>query len=87
MYVHSEGLTRLSTSNYSLKNIDNKFAHLTNYSINKKSETFKAASVDCGGEFETEGFKWSLGAFRRWLAQKESPEVCVFILFYFIYFI
>ena len=75
MYVHREGLTRLSTSDYSLKNIDNKFAHLTNYSINKKSDDFRAASVDGGEECETEGHKWSLGAFRRWLACKESPEV------------
>ena len=75
VYVHREGLTRLSTSDYSLKNIDNKFAHLTNYSINKKSDDFRAASVDGGEECETEGHKWSLGAFRRWLACKESPEV------------
>jgi hypothetical protein len=24
---------------------------------------------------ETEGFKWSLNAFRRWLSARESPEV------------
>lgn len=43
VYVYEEGLTRISTSNYSLKNLSNRFAHLTNYSINKKAENFKAA--------------------------------------------
>ena len=78
VYIHNEGLTRISTTEYSLKNIDNKFAHLTNYSINKKSTQFKAASIDQDGEnpdADTEGFKWSLAAFRRWLAAKESPDI------------
>ena len=90
VYIHDEGLTRISTSNYSLKNLSNRFAHLTNYSINKKSKVFKAAAfdADCGdcgdgpsgtpdGEdgADTEGFKWSLAAFKRWLSKKESPEI------------
>lgn len=105
VYVHEEGLTRISTSNFSLKNISNRFAHLTNYSINKKAENFKAATFDFPissepqeqqqeqqdeGESEieahlaegfvemipgeTEGFKWSLSAFRRWLAMKEGQD-------------
>jgi Tubulin-tyrosine ligase family len=82
VYIHEEGLTRLSTSEYALDNIDNKFAHLTNYSINKKAEQFKTAPVDGEGS-DTDGFKWSLAAFRKWLAVKESPEVillCVVIV-------
>lgn len=124
VYVHNEGLTRISTSKYSLKNTNNRFAHLTNYSINKKSKVFKAAAMvedaaaqrdedeaeaehdnddieDDGGSEENEektpstksnpsvstkasslsscpereGYKWSLAAFRRWLAEKESKEV------------
>ena len=74
VYIHNEGLTRISTSDYTVKNITNQFAHLTNYSINKNSELFKAASVDGEGDSETEGFKWSLAAFRRWLAAKEGHE-------------
>jgi hypothetical protein len=74
VYIHEEGLTRLSTSDYALDNIDNKFAHLTNYSINKKAELFKTAPVDGAGS-DTDGFKWSLAAFRKWLALKESPEI------------
>lgn len=61
IYVHHEGLTRISTEPYALNNIKNKFAHLTNCmlsfiafmgnfnicidSINKKSENFKAAEI------------------------------------------
>ena len=39
VYIFKEGLTRISTSKYSLKNIGDRFAHLTNYSINKKSNS------------------------------------------------
>jgi len=84
IYIFKEGLTRISTSAYSLRNIDNKFAHLTNYSINKKSKDFKAASETFAGadnaagttddHCETEGFKWSLTAFKRWLAKREGEE-------------
>ena len=93
IYIHDEGLTRISTSKYSLNNISNRFAHLTNYSVNKKASVFKAAALNspnannnAGGEAfdadptaaapandpETEGFKWSLTAFRRWLARQTS---------------
>lgn len=46
IYIHREGLTRISTSNFTLKNIKNRFAHLTNYSVNKKNTVFKAASYE-----------------------------------------
>jgi hypothetical protein len=46
VYIHKEGLTRISTSNFSLKNIKNRFAHLTNYSVNKKNAIFKAAAYE-----------------------------------------
>jgi len=122
VYIHDEGLTRISTSKYSLKNLDNKFAHLTNYSINKNADVFKgihyryhhhhycyhyhfhyyiyyhyhyhhqinttftAASFspvdktnhhsnnndDNVVDPEMEGYKWSLAAFRRWLARREG---------------
>lgn len=35
IYLYNEGLIRFSTDKYSLKTLDNKFAHLTNTSINK----------------------------------------------------
>jgi len=87
IYIHNEGLTRISTSSYNLKNLSNRFAHLTNYSINKKSKVFKAATFEGVGDnhdtgapageggSDTEGFKWSLAAFKRWLSKRESPEI------------
>lgn len=88
VYIHDEGLTRISTAKYTLKNLTNSFAHLTNYSINKNAPNFKAAEFnntgtseqpdgECTNETdpEMEGFKWSLAAFRRWLSKKEGREV------------
>lgn len=46
VYVYEQGLTRLSTSAYSLNNISDRFAHLTNYSINKNNAIFQTAGVD-----------------------------------------
>jgi tubulin polyglutamylase TTLL4 len=80
VYIHNEGLTRISTSDYSLQNISNRFAHLTNYSVNKKADVFKAAAYDPDGTSENqqsedvEGFKWSLKAFKRWLTDKEGTQ-------------
>lgn len=125
VYIHHEGLTRISTSSYSEKNYNNRFAHLTNYSVNKKAANFVAAAytanntaannTDANTEClsnssqnshsnvgdnicndlnsdlnsnlsskktrssseennatdpEQEGFKWSLSAFKRWLADR-----------------
>ena len=77
IYIFNEGLARFSTKDYSLKNLGDRFAHLTNYSINKKSKDFKAATEggDDNGDGETEGFKWSLPAFKRWMAKNVGPEV------------
>lgn len=46
VYIHDEGLTRISTAKFTTKNLTNSFAHLTNYSINKKAENFKAAEFN-----------------------------------------
>ena len=54
LYVHEEGLVRFATEKYSTENVQNRFAHLTNYSINKTSATFVAS-----GE-EGEGSKWTI---------------------------
>ena len=75
VYVHNEGLTRISTTPYSLNNTKNRFAHLTNYTINKKSDKFVAASVDEGdgnGDVDQEGYKWSLQALKKYLTAKEG---------------
>jgi len=38
VYVYDEGLTRFAIEEYSNEDYMNKFVHLTNYSVNKKSE-------------------------------------------------
>ena len=41
VYVFEEGLVRFSTHKYSMRNLRCRFAHLTNYSLNKKSRHFQ----------------------------------------------
>lgn len=43
IYLYKEGLVRFATSPYNTKNIKQKFAHLTNFSVNKKASNYKAA--------------------------------------------
>ena len=42
IYIYEDGLVRFATVKYSLdpEAFDNKFIHLTNYSINKKNEDY-----------------------------------------------
>ena len=47
VYLFEEGLVRLSTKKYSLRNLRSRFTHLTNYSINKRSGSFKVRDSRC----------------------------------------
>lgn len=40
IYVYSEGLARFATEAYSPDSKSNRYIHLTNYSVNKKSSNF-----------------------------------------------
>lgn len=61
VYIFKEGLARFASETYSSKiNKDNKFMHLTNYSINKKNDNFVQNENQEQDDF---GFKWSLSAF------------------------
>lgn len=67
VYIYKEGLARFASVSYSTKSSkQNKFMHLTNYSINKKNENFKANE---NIENDDVGFKWSLTAFCNHLEQ------------------
>lgn len=67
IYVFKEGLARFATEEYSTQGAtQNKFVHLTNYSINKKSVNF-VQSNDLNND--DMGFKWSLSAFCKHLEQ------------------
>ncbi len=58
IYVYNDGLVRFATEKYSLSSTDLKkrFIHLTNFSVNKKSENFKSnmASSNQEGSQEEE---------------------------------
>ena len=61
IYVYKEGLARFASETYTAKfNKNNKYMHLTNYSINKKNEHFVQNESAENDDF---GFKWSLSAF------------------------
>jgi hypothetical protein len=67
IYVFKEGLARFASETYN-NNVskDNKFMHLTNYSINKKNDNFVYNENE---ENDDVGFKWSLSAFCSHLEQ------------------
>ncbi|KAK3102681.1 hypothetical protein FSP39_013107 [Pinctada imbricata] len=60
VYVFEDGLARFASCKYSssMKNISNKFMHLTNYSINKKNNEYQSN----GDDAVCQGHKWGLKA-------------------------
>jgi len=54
VYLYNEGLVRFGTDKYSLKSLDNKFAHLTNTSINKYAPNWNSKKGVIGP-----GCKWT----------------------------
>ena len=67
IYVFKEGLARFATQEYSSNYAKgNKFIHLTNYSINKKSQNYVQNENLDNDDY---GFKWSLSAFCKHLEQ------------------
>jgi hypothetical protein len=63
IYIYKEGLARFASEQYIGANTagkDNKYVHLTNYSINKKNDNFVQNE---NLEADDHGFKWSLTAF------------------------
>jgi tubulin polyglutamylase TTLL5 len=75
IYMYDEGLVRFATEKYSNTNQDNKFAHLTNYSINKYSENYvdnRSAKEDFIGS------KRSLSYFRSMLQERNISDTYIF---------
>ena len=74
-YIFDEGLARFATSDYTpvtSQNRKNRYMHLTNYSVNKKSPDFEwNTDADADGE----GSKWSLTATWKHLAEKGAPPL------------
>ena len=68
IYIFGEGLTRFATRDYepchTSKSIKNRYMHLTNYSVNKKSNQYVRNE---GSEDDDVGSKWSMSALYRHL--------------------
>ncbi|XP_044294057.1 tubulin polyglutamylase TTLL4 isoform X3 [Varanus komodoensis] len=68
VYLFKDGLVRFASCKYSssMKSLNNKYMHLTNYSINKKNTEYKSNA----DETACEGHKWALKALWSYLSQK-----------------
>ncbi|KAI9202972.1 tubulin-tyrosine ligase family-domain-containing protein [Polychytrium aggregatum] len=65
IYLYEEGLTRFATVPYDINSLSDKFAHLTNTSINKYSPTLHTCKDDVGP-----GCKWTLGKLRIYFSNR-----------------
>uniref|UniRef100_A0A8C5M3P0 Tubulin--tyrosine ligase-like protein 5 n=1 Tax=Leptobrachium leishanense TaxID=445787 RepID=A0A8C5M3P0_9ANUR len=77
IYLYQDGLTRFATEKYQPTgdSLRNKFMHLTNTSVNKKSSKYVNSDDQ---EVEDHGNLWSLSALLRYL--KESGKDTAFLL-------
>lgn len=64
IYLFPDGLVRFASIKYSqeCEDLSDRYMHLTNYSINKKSATYTA-----GGSGDCQGHKWSIKALQGYL--------------------
>jgi tubulin polyglutamylase TTLL5 len=62
IFLHEDGLCRIASETYDLNNTDNRFQHLTNYSVNKNAANF-VKNTDA--ESDATGGKWSIAALKR----------------------
>ena len=76
VYVYQEGLVRFATQQYSTSNSEqgNRFAHLTNYSVNKKADGF---NKNTSADQDATGSKWSLTALLRHLEEAGVDSAAV----------
>ncbi|KAL8567949.1 hypothetical protein ACOMHN_029124 [Nucella lapillus] len=67
-YVFEDGLARFASCKYSssMKNLSNKFMHLTNYSINKRNADYQSNTDDS----VCQGHKWSLKSLWNYLKKQ-----------------
>lgn len=73
IYVFNDGLVRFATEKYTLDPADLKkrYIHLTNFSVNKKSENFKQNKGGSGDVDEENSSKWSFKALRKAYEQRD----------------
>ena len=66
IWVYKKCYLRFSLEPYSSKDLKNRFVHLTNNSISKKSKHFQASSI--------EGCMWSIDEFKSYLGSISQPD-------------
>ncbi|KAG2387149.1 hypothetical protein C9374_001481 [Naegleria lovaniensis] len=76
VYLHHDGLARFATEEYDMEKLDSVFSHLTNYSLNKKSEAYVRNNEE--GESEEDGWnehahKWSIPSLKTYLKRNGFP--------------
>ena len=69
VYLYDDGLVRFATEQYSpnKKTLKKRYVHLTNFSVNKRSDKFVKNQDACA---DGEGSKWSLFALRKVFKEK-----------------
>lgn len=68
IYLFDDGLVRFATQDYTTKKkVKSRFAHLTNWSVNKKAPNFEK-NVDV--ENDGIGSKWSIKALKRYFSEQ-----------------
>eukprot|EP01004_Peranema_trichophorum_P011128 NODE_998_length_2193_cov_39.142029_g852_i0.p1 GENE.NODE_998_length_2193_cov_39.142029_g852_i0~~NODE_998_length_2193_cov_39.142029_g852_i0.p1 ORF type:complete len:651 (-),score=107.31 NODE_998_length_2193_cov_39.142029_g852_i0:239-2098(-) len=72
IYIYDEGLCRFATTKYKKgeSHLKERFMHLTNYSVNKKSENFLK---NTDADVDDVGSKWSITALQRYFIANNLP--------------
>ena len=70
IFVYPEGLVRFATQPYSTRHKGSRFAHLTNFSVNRKSKNYQYAKRDEDGDNDQDNSsKWSLRQLRAYFSK------------------
>jgi tubulin polyglutamylase TTLL2 len=67
IHIYRRGLARFSTSKYDPSDLDNRYCHLTNHSVNKKSPNINEVKSVIGT-----GCKWTLDATFEYLKKEHN---------------
>ena len=76
IYMYKEGLVRFATEDYTKKNYDNVFVHLTNYSINK-ANLGKYNKNDNNGENFQSFSKWSFSEYKEYFIKNNMENIYI----------
>ena len=78
LYLYDDGLARFATHDYDKRVkkriLKDRFMHLTNYSVNRKSEDFIEPEDDATGDGR-EGSKWSMNSLWEYLNTERGVDV------------